>query len=271
MANSQETNVNLKINRVPDKATLEDMIANNQIQPNQLYMLPSEQGEGLVALQTKTLWTNPNPTSSFAAQNITTLDMSEYDYLLIDFNNGDANFREWTNIIKKGSNTRISYTNGNSNKLGTRDLTYINSTSIQFADAYWSGSVLNSAIIPYKIIGIKLVNSQAEVTNVYSTDETVVGRWIDGKPIYRKVFNNLSILCATAGWKEVGNLNFETIVNSYFVCNTTNETTRYRTNPLSYCNLSFYNNKCYIAGTGAWSGNNLVLKTVVVEYTKTTD
>ena len=27
--------------------------------------------------------------------------------------------------------------------------------------------------------------------NVYSTDETVVGKWIDGKPIYRKVINSI--------------------------------------------------------------------------------
>lgn len=28
-------------------------------------------------------------------------------------------------------------------------------------------------------------------SNVYSTDETVVGKWIDGKPIYRKVINSI--------------------------------------------------------------------------------
>ena len=27
--------------------------------------------------------------------------------------------------------------------------------------------------------------------NVYYTDETVVGKWIDGKPIYRKVINSI--------------------------------------------------------------------------------
>ena len=55
MANSQETSVNLKINRIPNQATLEDMIANDQIEPNQLYMLPSELGSGVVAIQSKIL------------------------------------------------------------------------------------------------------------------------------------------------------------------------------------------------------------------------
>lgn len=32
--------------------------------------------------------------------------------------------------------------------------------------------------------------------NVYSTNETVVGKWIDGKPIYRKRINNNSITSA---------------------------------------------------------------------------
>lgn len=129
----------------------------------------------------------------------------------------------------------------------------------------------NTRNIPTQIIGIKLIESPTQITNKYSTEETVVGEWIDGKKIYRKVFNDVNILCASAGWKEVGTVNFDTIINSYFICNTTNETTRERPNCNAYCNLSFYNNKCYIAGTGNWSDNTLVLKTVVVEYTKTTD
>lgn len=29
--------------------------------------------------------------------------------------------------------------------------------------------------------------------NIYSTNEIVIGRWIDGKPIYRKVLNSVGL------------------------------------------------------------------------------
>lgn len=35
---------------------------------------------------------------------------------------------------------------------------------------------------------ISLFNKASKKNNKYSTDETVIGTWIDGKPIYRKVF-----------------------------------------------------------------------------------
>ena len=43
------------------------------------------------------------------------------------------------------------------------------------------------------------------ILNVYSTDETIIGRWIDGKPIYRKV-----ILKPTNAGVDVSSLNIET-------------------------------------------------------------
>lgn len=112
--------------------------------------------------------------------------------------------------------------------------------------------------------------SSAELTNLqtFSTTEVDTGKvWIDGKPIYRIVFD-VNIDTSTAGWKEVGSISFEEIISSSFVCNTSNEPTRYRPNN-TYVNLSFYNGKCYTAGTGDWSStSSLILKKVVVEYTK---
>ena len=39
----------------------------------------------------------------------------------------------------------------------------------------------------------KTVKSYVDSKNVYSTDEIVVGKWIDGKPIYRKVYEISSL------------------------------------------------------------------------------
>lgn len=57
----------------------------------------------------------------------------------------------------------------------------------------------------------------------YSTSETVVGWWIDGKPIYRKVLSGTS----TSGVKNVsiGGLNIDTIIKGEItIHNTTNNT-----------------------------------------------
>lgn len=40
--------------------------------------------------------------------------------------------------------------------------------------------------------------TELEKENVYSTEEQVVGKWIDGKPLYRKVLNNISVEGKTA-------------------------------------------------------------------------
>ena len=99
----------------------------------------------------------------------------------------------------------------------------------------------------------------------YSTSETKIGTWTDGKPVYRKVFN-VSIDTTSAGWKEVGSLTYNEIIDSSYVCTSAAEPTRYRPNN-PYCNLSFYNNKVYTAGLGNFSGT-LYLKKVIVIYTK---
>ena len=106
---------------------------------------------------------------------------------------------------------------------------------------------------------------------VYSTNEIKTNKiWINGKPIYRKVFD-VNIDTSTVGWREVGSISFDEIINSNFVCNSSDEPTRYRPNN-TYVNLSFYNGKCYAAGTGGWSSStSLILKKVVVEYTKQTN
>ena len=76
------TNVDLVINRVPSLDILKQMESAGQLQPNQLYTIPSESGEGLVTMQTKVLWTNPDPTQKFAEQSIDIPNLSDYDYVI---------------------------------------------------------------------------------------------------------------------------------------------------------------------------------------------
>lgn len=101
--------------------------------------------------------------------------------------------------------------------------------------------------------------SDTVLNNVYSTDETVVGRWIDGKPIYRKVFQNPTNVT------DVSSLKIETPTK------------------MEAC-IYIAKDKEYIIKSGPESGesrfcyllNNTLQVTAgsiyaVIEYTKTTD
>lgn len=105
--------------------------------------------------------------------------------------------------------------------------------------------------------------------NVYSTEEKVVGTWIDGKPIYRKVFDYSNELWSS-GNKDISNLNIEQITSSYFIgCDnadgsghqwaqgTIGNSTRL---------LYFANDYSVMKREGAF-----YYKYVILEYTKTTD
>lgn len=101
----------------------------------------------------------------------------------------------------------------------------------------------------------------------YSTDETVIGTWIDDKPIYRKVFQ-ISDTNQTINFNP--NVNHETIV--YNQLNYTNSeiyqnvTTLFSDNILGECYIT--PTECNIENTNAIPMTNI---TVILEYTKTTD
>lgn len=268
MANSQETNVNLKINRVPDKATLEDMIANNQIQPNQLYMLPSELGSGVVTMQTKVLWTNSSPTSAFAAQTITVENMSEYQYIMVQIRHSTVTSINTSNIFfnEYGIDNGI-YSSFIEDYICGRAAIIRTSTTIQFDTAYKGNNQTDSSLcIPLKIIGIKLIESPTQITNKYSTDETVVGEWIDGKKIYRKVFELSSeVEIHPQSWTSIGIKHTDYNVSKVISVKIINSSGTY------------YNASCalniddYFRFIAARDNSTIQAKYVILEYTKTTE
>ena len=117
--------------------------------------------------------------------------------------------------------------------------------------------------------------------NVYSTDETVVGKWIDGKPIYRKVTVFSSVLNDRDN--DLGIQNIDTIIESkvHFL-NSKSEDDSFRKLPTLYVQNNSY-------GEAKWAGGYFIRKTgkiffqvgnnlaniqkciVIIEYTKTTD
>ena len=287
MANSQEISVNLKINRIPDQATLEDMIANDQIEPNQLYMLPSELGSGVVAIQSKILWTNSNPSTTFNAQTISNLTLSEYSYIMIHLKNYISSVSALAQLFRyenEGQGFLTSnFVTSNIEYRRTRRFT-LGPTSIIFDPAYQMTSSAttpatgNDTLIPIKIIGIKLIESSTQITNKYSTNETIIGEWIDGKKLYRKVIEVTSPSSANTNTnvQEITDLNIETFVDikaTYY--SSTSKSWRniqYITADSDYMNAWVYinNNQYYIRMRTGTNSTNIKVY-VTLEYTKTTD
>lgn len=106
----------------------------------------------------------------------------------------------------------------------------------------------------------------------YSTTEQVIGTWIDGKPLYRKVAT-VSAITGNNTWKSVDNAptNVRTYINAYgYLFNQQTGVCTYKVpfaqpNNLQYA-VCLHSNQ-YLAGTGV-DGLGMF---IVYEYTKTTD
>ena len=114
-----------------------------------------------------------------------------------------------------------------------------------------------------KIYGIKFVNQQHE----YSTEEKVVGTWIDGKPIYERVIyvNNFII-----GNNEITLENLDTIINysgSLIISGDKRVFPFIQNNTSSKVIINDYNNTRIVINS-AFNCNNIY---IIIQYTKTTD
>ena len=108
----------------------------------------------------------------------------------------------------------------------------------------------------------------------YSTNETRTGTWIDGKPVYRKVYQ-LTTPSTENSWMPLGTtgVNIDTIINFYG--------TVLETGPKKYNSINFGEGSYYVH-TAIYAGNNrdinMIQKgwsslpcVITIEYTKATD
>lgn len=105
-----------------------------------------------------TLWTNPNPTSAFAQQTIS-LDLSDYDAILIECNTAGSGTGTTTQLGFVGTTVRLMAEIYQIH----RRLATINSDGITFGNNYYlpayangNETVSNGYLIPTKIIGLKI-------------------------------------------------------------------------------------------------------------------
>lgn len=109
--------------------------------------------------------------------------------------------------------------------------------------------------------------------NVYSTSETKIGTWINGKPLYRKVVDVGTLPNNTTNEINVGLSNI--VVRNMYGCATNSDNSYTIPIPFTHNNsssalsLRFSVNKLILITQGDLS--QYVSSYVVIEYTKTTD
>ena len=115
-----------------------------------------------------------------------------------------------------------------------------------------------------------------EKSNTYSTEEIVIGKWIDGKPLYRKVLSmgdcskNSEVRVAT------GISNLKEITNLYGKCKLFIEPSYTFSLPIPYCSREMEQivqifSADYENTIGIGSNTDIKNIYVIIEYTKTTD
>lgn len=121
--------------------------------------------------------------------------------------------------------------------------------------------------------GYEIYNSN--ISN-YSTDEIKIGTWIDGKPIYRKVFSATSPSTESTSASQILTFNFsiDTLIklegNIYYNNTTWRDINGYQTNSLfSFVDVVATNKEIRQCVTG--SGYLSKPEYIILEYTKTTD
>lgn len=120
-------------------------------------------------------------------------------------------------------------------------------------------------------------NKLIKPITTYSETEQVVGTWIDGKPIYRKVVQKNTTINAGNNRVTHGISNLETLVNVYGTIYFTNSSEQ---TPLTSSSPNAMNWSCAVSGVsstefnisaGSSLSNAGATVTITLEYTKTTD
>lgn len=153
---SQTIKTSFKINKVPTNADALTLANEGAFGAGEFVITPDED-ENLSQMRTMVLWTNSNPTSSFAQTTITVED-GNYEFFEIGYRYDTSNDFQKSDLIKTTVGTRalLSFTN-TPNIIYARAATVVAKNQIQFVSSYQgsgtSESANNNTIIPLYIIG----------------------------------------------------------------------------------------------------------------------
>lgn len=178
-----------------------DALDDGKLTDDTLYMI--KDGIPSVLDNCVLLWENPNPSIAFDSQDII-LASDDYDILEIFFALSNASTSAISDRLIKNTDSFLSshsYT-GNDILLLRRNVNKGNNPKIlNFGDSHFirsttnpSNVVDNTKNIPVKIYGYKIsgkypssVDQTSAQNNIFSYEETRIGTWVDGKPLYRKM------------------------------------------------------------------------------------
>ena len=124
------------------------------------------------------------------------------------------------------------------------------------------------------VTGIRDRVSDAEKNfNKYSTTEEVVGTWYDGKPIYRKTFNNISVTSSEYSVIPIATgLTIDNLINiSGYLVNNGRWIVTLNSIDIKYANMARVSYDKQTSSLELVAQNWTGTATVTIEYTKTTD
>ena len=266
---------------------------------------PEDDGYTTSRIITK-LWENPSPAAAFAAQNIT-LASDGYDFLLFIFL-VLAGGRAVSVIVPKeqiGTMNSSYYSVADTSAYTTfvsRTFNFPSDTVVSFGDGNEQhGSSVrttnNYRCVPYQIYGINMSVTPTSSEMDYSTDEQMIGHWIDGKPLYQKTIEITDFSAITSGarnWYSLynsGDVKCDKVFidngasfmswkdNGRFYLSGVNEYLIDTTNPPSYSAIRVFSLSGSIYVTLLNSGTSTPYKAsytdkklvLTLKYTKTTD
>ena len=212
----------------------------------------------------------------------TTIGATTGKYLSSDGNEVINSGFSYTDYIDVEENTQYSITAGTTDLSNAPAICFYNSNKIFISGVAFQNSFNKVIKTPAntKYVRISYANilsssfsfNMININDLYSTDEYVIGRWIDGHKIYRKVVEFGAMPNATASSKQHGISNIYKIVHigGYWEKNGSFNTLP-NVNPSSQSasvNVSANSSVIWIQ-TG--TDRTDCTATVVLEYTKTTD
>ena len=134
----------------------------------------------------------------------------------------------------------------------------------------FGASVISS---PSNIYTKEEIDELLKNIEIYSTDEKIIGTWIDGKPVYRKCFSGLKTPSSYNNKIDIINtsdMNIDKLITLYGFCHLSSKMTA--NIPSSACQVGLNDDTgniyMYILAQ-SWCNSDII--SLIVEYTKTTD
>ena len=111
-------------------------------------------GGGSTGIEMVLVWTNSDPTTNFAAQEIA-LDLSEYDAIVINVKCSTSLDEYFSALLIKTQPTTMMGGNVGTTAYYYKRQAGFGSAKVQFGDAFRNTTKNNAYAIPYQIYGVK--------------------------------------------------------------------------------------------------------------------